>query len=313
MALKINYEDTSHNVTEGFYGTFEEKVPKTRIKDRSIRKISYALQKLSLTSKKELSPFIIVGSPRSGTSILERKIITHPNVVNYPGEALDLWFPGFFPWRNSDLSMPPFWSDPEAYTNHGKSAWSSSNEKHIRNIFATYAGFKGKGIFVHKTAMAAFSIERIKRVFPKAKFIHIHRDGRAVALSLAQQEFARMQAYNQPYVKGGFNLSFEETLEHCCRSWNAQMVELTKQLSALPKSDSIQLSYEAFCENPIAVRDQILQYIGCEKGDSNLGNEKIVSTNPRVAKTLGEQNITQMSSIMKEGLQLLNYNIDSIV
>jgi len=58
----------------------------------------------------------------------------------------------------------------------------------IRRVFARYAARRGKSRYGNKTPVHVLSIPELARAFPEARFIHIIRDGRDVALSYLQAD-----------------------------------------------------------------------------------------------------------------------------
>lgn len=73
------------------------------------------------------------------------------------------------------LSAPPVRTYPEA----------------VRRIFATYAGLQGKPRYGDKMPGYVLHVDLLARLFPEARFVHIIRDGRDVALSLTDLWFAQ--------------------------------------------------------------------------------------------------------------------------
>lgn len=145
------------------------------------------------------APFFIVGSDRSGTTMLRLMLNEHSR-LHVPRES---WF--ITPLMNSLPSDSPLHSDQitEAFniiTSHERwNDWDISN-KVLYDIFASlknphlsdvieaifrYSAKKAaKPRWGDKTPNYIQEIKRIRRIFPNAKFIHIIRDGRDVCLSL---------------------------------------------------------------------------------------------------------------------------------
>ena len=57
----------------------------------------------------------------------------------------------------------------------------------VRAVFAAYAERDGKKLYGDKTPGSVTQIELLAELFPEAKFVHIIRDGRAVALSYLER------------------------------------------------------------------------------------------------------------------------------
>ena len=59
----------------------------------------------------------------------------------------------------------------------------------IRLVYSCYARSKGKLRYGDKTPRYVRKLELISRVFPEARFVHVIRDGRDVALSLLERDW----------------------------------------------------------------------------------------------------------------------------
>jgi hypothetical protein len=148
---------------------------------------------------------IIVGSPRSGTTLLRFMLDSHPElaippetgfltlgpklkgrglklreqflreVINFPGKA-PVWPDFEIPeesFRASLSEISPF-TVPEGY----------------RAFYRLYAARFGKSRWGDKTPLYCLDIATIRNVLPEARFIHIIRDGRDAALSLRRMWFS---------------------------------------------------------------------------------------------------------------------------
>src|SRR5207247_397312 len=60
----------------------------------------------------------------------------------------------------------------------------------IRRVYAVYAEAHGKSRFGDKTPPFLMHVRTLAELFPEARFVHLVRDGRDVALSLREQPFA---------------------------------------------------------------------------------------------------------------------------
>jgi hypothetical protein len=101
----------------------------------------------------------------------------------------------------------------------------------VRAFYRLYAARFGKPRWGDKTPTYSASLDRIRRVLPEARFIHLIRDGRDVALSLAPLWFAPGRD--------------PETL---ARAWRTQ-IEAARRLGA-NRVDYLEVRYEALVEHP---------------------------------------------------------------
>ena len=114
----------------------------------------------------------------------------------------------------------------------------------IRAVFALYAKKEGKPLYGDKTPGYVRSIPRIAGAFPESRFVHIIRDGRDVALSLLEVEWA------------------PDSIVDAARFWK-QRVEAGRNAGRVLGSDRyIELNYEAFLEEPKKETMRICKFLG---------------------------------------------------
>jgi hypothetical protein len=197
-----------------------------------------------------LAPFFIVGSGRSGTTLLRRIVQASPQVYVPPemhalGEAIRRYR------RNSTLPWPEllqvtlaaFALDPE-FERFGIAlsglaarleALPPRERSLARVIDALYRALgEQSGVpFVHwgdKTPLNAFALEPIRAVFPGARFVHLLRDGVDVAHS---------------YVEAGL----VPDLAAGARRWRASVIAVERFAQAHPGCCH-ELRYEALVRDP---------------------------------------------------------------
>jgi len=113
----------------------------------------------------------IVGSPRSGTTLLQNLLNHHPQIAEWY-EPYYLW-EKFFPVPESDI-----WDN---------NYLTKKNINRISTEFNLYRKKTKRPIIVDKTPTNSFNIDIISKIFPEAKFIHIIRDGRDATLSIQKE------------------------------------------------------------------------------------------------------------------------------
>lgn len=142
------------------------------------------------------APFFIVGCPRSGTTLLRSMLDGHSRLAVPPEShfIVTLW-PRRLGLRSRPeraleavLEHPRFaaWDlDRKAVREAVKAAAPASYAALISAVFTAYADANGKPRWGDKTPLYGLHLPLLDRLFPGAKFVHIIRDGRAVASSLA--------------------------------------------------------------------------------------------------------------------------------
>jgi hypothetical protein len=129
---------------------------------------------------KTVEPVFLVGAPRSGTTWLQAVLGTHPAI--YTGT--ESWFFAAFASLEEALSSPrdrgvgllEYWSPSDLYRLLG--------DLFRRTISALPAPAEPPQYFLEKTNLHCFHGSLILKVFPRARFLHLVRDGRAVVASL---------------------------------------------------------------------------------------------------------------------------------
>jgi hypothetical protein len=148
------------------------------------------------------APFpIIVGAPRSGTTLLRLMLDAHPDLAIPPETGflpraarlrLSLFLrPRLFNLvTQSTPAWPDFHLDRSEFRESLEQIRPFSVSEGIRAFYRLYAQKHGKFRSGDKTPLYALEMPAIRSLLPEAHFIHIIRDGRDVALSLRNTWFA---------------------------------------------------------------------------------------------------------------------------
>ncbi|MDQ4058419.1 MAG: sulfotransferase [Actinomycetota bacterium] len=151
----------------------------------------------------EVFPFF-VGCERSGTTLLSSMFDSHPEIA-VPYESY------FIPdlvdrrgryERNGGFDLDAFindivthwwfptWRLPEDLVRRElPGSETDTLEAAIRSLYALYAQHRGKPRYAEKTPRYVFYIPMLADLFPEARFVHLVRDGRDVALSLVDRDW----------------------------------------------------------------------------------------------------------------------------
>ncbi len=110
----------------------------------------------------------MVGSPRSGTTVLEDMLEAHPHIAT--------WYEPYFVLDRYFRDAPDDTRTADDATDRVK--------RHARTEFAYYRRKRGCPVLVDKSPRNSLKIPFLREVFPRAKYIHLVRDGRDTVLSM---------------------------------------------------------------------------------------------------------------------------------
>lgn len=148
---------------------------------------------------------IIVGSPRSGTTLLRFMLDAHSELAIPPetgfltlGEKLtgkgdklrEKFFHTVINYSEPSRSWPDFEIPEEVFWMALTQVTPFTISEGYRTFYRLYAERCGKPRWGDKTPIYCRYIQSIRRVLPEARFVHIIRDGRDAALSLRRMWFS---------------------------------------------------------------------------------------------------------------------------
>lgn len=209
------------------------------------------------------SPFFIVGSPRSGTTLLQMLLDARPPLSIPPESHLFDHFSDlvdFYGDLNREQNLKKFVRDllgDERIKRWGLKVTAaefcgSLKERSFRGIishlFGLYAAGQHKSRWGDKTPEHTLYLEQIRRIFPEARFIHLVRDGRDVAESLGRVFFG------------------PPTIDQKAVLWK-RYVNAFEDFYACHPDLCLTVHYEALALNPALVLRQVLEFLGEEAGE----------------------------------------------
>jgi len=205
------------------------------------------------------APFFIAGCVRSGTTMLREILRQHPQLES-PEET------HFFRWSD------PFASNryDMVYTQNKLIAQQHEMDGIDAEEFAVIYqnsldrkdlmdGYMQAYLerqnnptarWFDKTPQHVYGLFLIKKAYPDAKIIHIHRNPLNVAASL-------MKGQVMP----------KHSLVGAVNYWNESMV-LIEAFKSVYSQDVLDVSYEVFCSHPLNTLQRVLKFV--EQGDSNI-------------------------------------------
>ena len=202
------------------------------------------------------APFFIVGSQRSGTTMLRLMLNNHPNIA-IPFES------GFIPEMARRAET---FGDLTAMDNRrrlleeiAESSWvrrgnlitdldelvqlpAASYGELVDNIFSSYAARQGKSRWGDKTPGYITELDSIRAALPNARIIHLVRDGRDVAMSM------KNVSWGSPHII------------RLAQSWRWN-VTIGHRMGCMIPDDYLLLRFEDLVRNPASMLRRVCEFI----------------------------------------------------
>jgi omega-hydroxy-beta-dihydromenaquinone-9 sulfotransferase len=213
-------------------------------------------------------PIFIVGMPRSGSTIFYNTLARHPDVAwiseaskKFPRSRLLTQIlmrirkdrrptEGHRIWRKfarpEDDSLGPEHATPRV-------------RDYYRDIVTMHVGLYEKTRFLSKHPRNVLRLSWLRAIFPDALFLHLLRDGRAVAQSILEMRelHGGRDAYWGVRPPGWRSLQKLDPVEAVARQWRMNIEYARERARALPAGAYLEVRYEDFCERPAETLRQV--------------------------------------------------------
>ena len=223
------------------------------------------LAEASLEAAKSSNPYLFVtGCTRSGTTLLQRMLDSHPQLAvandthlipsalfGKKADSKTALTPALFGQVVGYKRFPALGIDPAAASEHA--ARSATVAGFVAALLDDYATGRHKPIAGEKDPEYVRRLPLIHRLFPDARVIHIIRDGRDVALSTL--DWVTPQRF-----LGRLSLWKEEPIAVCALWWQRQVSAGIKG-GRLLGTRYLEVRYEQLVENPETVLRDICRFL----------------------------------------------------
>jgi hypothetical protein len=258
-------------------------------------------------SAEDVPIFFVVGQQKSGTTWLMKTLDSHPEIL-CQGEGR----PFGRNWKQEHLKQRPASYPPTSLYNAiassedlrywiERSVWSRRDDpdEHLVNLtrlaveyFLTQQLLKtGKKMVGDKTVLLSPEIVReISNICPRAKVIHIIRDGRDVAISTMHHKWnlaenqggigtlspelqAKREAYRkdpQALLKKGEGIFADGWLVHYAKRWSVNASRTTEDGPTLLGANYAEVKYEDLLENPEDEVKRLLEFLGADADEQTV-------------------------------------------
>ncbi len=212
-----------------------------QIKQTCVSFVPEEIGRLSQWGADDARPLLIVGMPRSGTTLVEQILAAHPDVEGL-GELPDL----------------PIVAERFCHLNHSTGEWpalekivdgSSVSEvaAHYRRIIDFRMSARAQ-VAVDKAPLNFFNVGLFSLMFPRGRVIWCRRDPRDVCLSIYSENFAPSQRYATDLADLAFYHRQHEVL-------------MSHWLETVPER-ILEVSYESLVAEQEAQTRRILDFVG---------------------------------------------------
>jgi Sulfotransferase family len=251
------------------------------------------------------NPLFIIGTARSGTSLLARLVGRHPEIANW-SEANEVWDPTGYP---APPHKAPDWVDPYRFNDRWW-ADTQSRLKEIPAVFGVFQTLRRKPYFLNKSPFNTFRIPHILQLFPAARFISIQRHGLAVVSSRLNKESGFIQGMPYHFPPDETRYDFETAALCFARLWQFSVQEVQEQDTRLNLSRQgklLPLTYEQLCHDSAATLAQVQQFIGLQT--PFILDEPITNQNDKWRQTFDLNMAQRLVQAMQPTFSELGYSL----
>ncbi|MCW6051438.1 sulfotransferase [Lyngbya sp. CCAP 1446/10] len=196
----------------------------------------------------------LVGTPRSGTTILQSLLAAHPEVISFPESK-------FFHYLLYDKlagqlrsRMKAFFNDeikrPELLKDFDDSQSVETKTRWFVGVLDGLAAEQNKSIWLEKTPEHIYFIPDIEGLLPDAKFIHILRNGMDTIASM----YESTRIYHELWGAGW-------DLDHCIERWVYAVLNSHKYVN---KASHVLVKYEELLDDKIKLLGKICKFVDIE-------------------------------------------------
>ena len=208
------------------------------------------------------APFV-VGVSRSGTTLLRLMLDAHPDLAIPPETH---FIPKLIRDVRKDESgdpaavaietitthrrWPDFQLDPDEFANRVRALRDPGVTEILRTFYELYAEREDKRRWGDKSPPYVRKMRRIGAVLPEARFIHLIRDGRDVALSLTEVEWG------------------PETIPEAAKKWTQWIAKARRQANRI--EHYLEVRYEDLVTDPEPTLRQVCEFVELEFSEDML-------------------------------------------
>ena len=284
-------------------------------------------------------PIIIVGAGRTGTTLFHRMLSEHPHLAWVPGricatfperlELSRLFMKGLdYPLVGELLKRRIKPGESYTFWEHHCKGFSApyrdlvaadvtdKTRSHLPRTIAKMLTGKRNRMLLKITGWPRIGF--LSEVFEDARFIHVMRDGRAVANSMLNAYFWRGWKGPQDWGWGELSPAQEEEWNEHGQSfvvlaaiqWKILMDAMEKAKSTVSNGRFVEIKYEDLCSDPVGQFQKVIQYCELEWTDSferQIRNYKPRNTNDKFRRDLTAKQQSDLEEVLSDYLMRYSY------
>jgi hypothetical protein len=261
----------------------------------------------------------VVGCQRSGTTLLQKMLDVHPDLavtcdsefiprvlaeagaqedVRLEPELVDL----AVRYRSrSDRAGFKKLELPEA-TARGLAAQASTFGGFVSLLFDEVAARRGKTRAGDKTPDYALRMPLLHALFPWARFVHIVRDGRDVALSLRD-----WSVRGGPRGPARFEVWAEEPFAACALWWAGMVTTAERDGGGLAPGQYLLVRYEELVSDPEATLSRVTDFLGLPFASEMLLHRRPTAGRRDWRNQMERREVAVFESLAGDVLEMMGY------
>jgi hypothetical protein len=209
-------------------------------------------------------PVFIIGSPRSGTSVLAWSLSRHTRLWT-SGEVHLVYTlfgtPAFDRRFEKEGQLPGSWFGREGV---GKEEFLRCIGLGLNALFSSRSGGKR---WIEQTPVNTLMAHTLAEMFPGALFLHILRDGRRVVHSMIHFQNSLEEGEQAAMLKGGWYPPWARDFTEACDTWRAS-VEAAMEFSGRNPTRCLTVRHEALASDPERAFREVLRFLDVPHEDS---------------------------------------------
>ena len=169
----------------------------------------------------------------------------------------------------------------------------------------------GARVFVSKYLANNHHIPALAELLPRARFVSIVRDGRAVAYSLSRVHWwPELTIWWYGGTPGHWQAEGHDPWELCARHWVRELEVLDQGLAVIPEARRLEIRYEALVAEPLATLRRLGEFTGlADRRDwiQELETLRYPNRNERWLSQLDPVVRARIEAIQRDDLRRLGY------